>query len=308
MQENLRLIQCAEFIKQEKNNANTPSDVNAESLGLNTSRRPPKKLPPTHIRMESGANYGIDPQTGKQRSQPLLYPTSVINIKEIQDILVFLPNTKQVDLRPSIESILKRGQLLGFGERHYDSTFKLFIQQHFMQYSGIFNNGITADETFENLLVVLRSHDVANTLTESLKKFSRLPNQSFSEFSTILCPLACRTVRETHLQMSDSESSKFAKDKLLTYLPTFTGVDVHKIFDSQRSTALRSNLDFYSFDGAVRTISKIELFIKPQDLEYKIPAELYRELTSDSSLHNSVMLQAIQLVRGECVRCPWLLA
>ena len=139
--------------------------------------------------MESGANYGIDPQTGKQRSQPLLYPTPVLNLKEIQDILVFLPNTKQVDLWPSIESILKRGQLLGFGERHYDSTFKLFIQQHFMQYSGIFNNGITADETFDNLLVVLRSHDVANTLTESLKKFSRLPNQSFSEFSTILCAL-----------------------------------------------------------------------------------------------------------------------
>ena len=45
MQENLRLIQCAEFIKQEKNNANTPSDVNAESLGLNTSRRPPLKAP-----------------------------------------------------------------------------------------------------------------------------------------------------------------------------------------------------------------------------------------------------------------------
>ena len=80
MQENLRLIQCAEFIKQEKNNANTPSDVNAESLELNTSRRPPKKLPPTHIRMESGANYGIDPQTGKQRNQPLLYPTPVINL------------------------------------------------------------------------------------------------------------------------------------------------------------------------------------------------------------------------------------
>ena len=205
--------------------------------------------------MESGANYGIDPQTGKQRNQPLLYPAPVINLKEIQDILVFLPNTKRVDLRPSIESILKRGQLLGFAERHYDSTFKLFIQQHFMQYSGIFNNGKTADETFDNLLVVLRSHDVANTLTESLKNFSRLPNQSFAEFGTILCALACRTVKETHLQMSDSESSEFAKDKLLTYLPTFTGVDVRKIFDSQRSTALRSNLDFYSFDGAVRTIS-----------------------------------------------------
>jgi hypothetical protein len=95
--------------------------------------------------------------------------------------------------------------------------------------------------------------------------------------------------------MTESEATEFAKDKLLTHLTTFTGLDVRKIFDSQRSTALRSNLDFYSFDGAVRTVTKIEHFIKPQDMQYKIPAELYRELTSDSSLHNTVMLQAIQL-------------
>ena len=99
-QENLRLIQCSEFIRDEKNNSVTPQDINAESLGLNISRHPPKKLPPTHIRVECGANYGIDPQTGKQRSQPLLYPTPIISLKEIQDILVFLPNCKQVDLRP----------------------------------------------------------------------------------------------------------------------------------------------------------------------------------------------------------------
>ena len=60
VQENLRLIQCAEFIKEEKQSSANPSEVNAESLGLNTSRRPPKRLPPTHVRMESGANYGID--------------------------------------------------------------------------------------------------------------------------------------------------------------------------------------------------------------------------------------------------------
>ena len=226
VQENMRLIECAEFIKYEKLSSATPSDVNAESLGLNTSRRPPKRLPPTNVRTESGANYGIDPQTGKNRSTPLLYPTPVLNLKEVQDVLIFLPNTQQIDFRPSIEQILKRGQLLGFGERHYDSVFKLFIQQHFFQYSGIFQNGITADETFLNLLVVFRSHDVSTTLKDSLKQFSRLPNQSFTEFATILCALACRTVRETHLQMSESEAAEFAKDKLMNHLTPFTGLDV----------------------------------------------------------------------------------
>ena len=59
VQENMRLIECAEFIKHEKQISATPSDVNAESLGLNTSRRPPKGLPPTHVRTESGVNYGV---------------------------------------------------------------------------------------------------------------------------------------------------------------------------------------------------------------------------------------------------------
>ena len=90
--------------------------------------------------------------------------------------------------------------------------------------------------------------------------------------------------------MSTSEASEFATDKLLTHLTCFTITEVQKIFDSQRSTALRSNLEFYSFDGAAKTLQKIELFIKPPDVEYKIPHELYRELTSDSSLHNTVML------------------
>ena len=44
-QENIRLIQCSEFIRDEKANSATPQDVTAESLGLNTSRRPPKRLP-----------------------------------------------------------------------------------------------------------------------------------------------------------------------------------------------------------------------------------------------------------------------
>ena len=74
LQENLRLIQCSEFIRVEKNNSANPQEVNAESLGLNISRCPPKKLPPTHIRVEFRARYGIDPKTGKQRNQLHLYP------------------------------------------------------------------------------------------------------------------------------------------------------------------------------------------------------------------------------------------
>ena len=73
--ENLCLIECAEYIKYEKTRSLNPSDVNAESLGINTSRRPAKKLPPTHVTSESGANYGIDPQTGKNRTASLLYPS-----------------------------------------------------------------------------------------------------------------------------------------------------------------------------------------------------------------------------------------
>ena len=65
-QENVRLLQCAEFIRNEKANSGTPQDVMAESLGLNTSRRPAKRLPPHFIKVESGANFGIDPQTAKQ--------------------------------------------------------------------------------------------------------------------------------------------------------------------------------------------------------------------------------------------------
>ena len=92
----LILIQCSEFIRDEKNNSANPQEVNVESLGLNICRRPPKKLPPTHIRVECGSNYGIDPQTGKQRNQPLLFPTPIISLKEILDILVFLPNSKWI--------------------------------------------------------------------------------------------------------------------------------------------------------------------------------------------------------------------
>ena len=87
-------------------NAN-PNDVNAESLGINTSCRPAKRLPPTHLTSESGANFGIDPQTGKTRIKPLLYPTPVTSLKEVKDALIYLPNTKHVDFRPSLENIIE---------------------------------------------------------------------------------------------------------------------------------------------------------------------------------------------------------
>jgi hypothetical protein len=47
--ENLRLIACSDHIQYQKNQAVNPQNVNAESLGINTSRRPPKRLPPTHL-------------------------------------------------------------------------------------------------------------------------------------------------------------------------------------------------------------------------------------------------------------------
>ena len=145
---------------------------------------------------------------------------------------------------------MARGHTLGFGERHYDATFKLLIQENFQIYAGIFNNATTANDTFEHLLVVLRSHNIANTFTASLQCFSRVPNQSFAEFATILSKLACRTVQETHLQMSSSEALEYAKDKILNHITCFTSHEIQKIFDSQRSTALKSNINFYYFDGA----------------------------------------------------------
>ena len=97
--ENCRIIACSDHIKG----------------------RPAKRLPPTHLTSESGTNFGIDPQTGKTRIQPLLYPTPITGLKEVSDALIYLPNTKYVDFHPSVENIIKRGQLLGFGERHFDA-------------------------------------------------------------------------------------------------------------------------------------------------------------------------------------------
>ena len=150
-----------------------------------------------------------------------------------------------MELRPTIEAILVRGRTLGFGERQYDATFKLLIKEYFHVYNGSFNNGTIASDTFKHLLVVLRSHNIANTLTASLQCFSRVPNQSFAEFATILSKLACRTVQETHLQMSSSEALEYAKDKILNHITCFTSHEIQKIFDSQRSTDLKSNINFY---------------------------------------------------------------
>ena len=126
--ENLRLIACADHIKEMKSVNVNPNDVNAESLGINTSRRPAKKLPPTHLTSESGANFGIDPQTGKTRTQPLLYPTPITGLREVSDALIYLPNTKHVDFRPSVERgdnslALARGISMQSSSSSYTSIF-----------------------------------------------------------------------------------------------------------------------------------------------------------------------------------------
>jgi hypothetical protein len=57
-QENNRLNSCADHIRIRKETTQgNPNDINAESLGIITSRRPIKRLPPTHIKAESGAHY-----------------------------------------------------------------------------------------------------------------------------------------------------------------------------------------------------------------------------------------------------------
>ena len=104
--ENLHLIACAEHIRYMKSQSANPQDITAETLGINTSRRPAKRLPPTHLTCESGANFRIDPQTGKTRIQPLLYPTPVTSLKEVKDALIYLPNTQHVDFHPSVKSII----------------------------------------------------------------------------------------------------------------------------------------------------------------------------------------------------------
>ena len=299
-QENVRLNTCAAHIRHKKEmTGGNPNDINAESLGINTSRRPIKRLPPTHIKAESGAHYGVDPQTGITRTKPLLYHTNITDLSELQDVLMYLPNTKHVDFRPSLENIIERAQLLGFGERHYQSVFRILIQKHFPQYNTVFQNSITAEDSFKNMLTIFCSHDVSGTLKDSLRKFCRLPEQSFTEFAAILESIACRTVRETHLQLNQTEANEFARDKLLNYLTSFTGSDTKKLYENQKSTALRSNKEYYSYDGAVLTIFKIEQFIKSPPVTYNMPNELYIQLTSDSSLKNTVMLQAIQLATAQ---------
>ena len=179
--------------------------------------------------------------------------------------------------------------LLGFGERHYYTVFKLYIQQYFGQYITVLT-GLNASDIFDNLLTIFKSHDVPSLLKDDLRTFCRQNTQSYTEFATILLQLASRTVAETHLQLTTSESDEYASDKCLDYLPQFTASDCKKLFEHQRASALRSYKKFYSYDGAVNTIFQIELFVKPQAATYSIPSELYVTLTSDNSLQNSVML------------------
>ena len=296
--ENIRLLANNNYLLQKKQEAGPQRahEVTAESLGLTNSRRPIPKLPPTHITKETGANYGIDPSTGSLREQPLLYPTPITNLKEVNDILIYLPSTTLVDLQPSVKNIITRGRLLGFGERHYDACFKTFVNKFFPQYAAIFMNGVTASETFENILTIARSHDIVTVLKTTLRHFSRENNQSFTEFGTLLKELATRVVIETHLQMSPEESKEFAEDKLLTFITTFTSESVRKLFETERSTALRSNTEFYKLDGAILSIYKIELFVKPAAVRYTVSSDLFLALTNDTSLTSNVMLQAMSIL------------
>ena len=295
--ENKRLLANSNYLQEQKNLAgHDHSEVTAESLGLNNSRRPAKRLPPTHVTKETGANFGVDPSDGSSKGQPLLYPKQIIDLKEVTDVLIFLPATTVVDFQPSVRNIILRGRELGFGERHFDSCLKIFVNRFFPQYASVFLNGVTADQTFEHILTVFRSHDIISTLKNTLKHFCRDGSQSFTEFGTILNELATRVVSETHLQMTSQESKEFAEDKLLTFLTSFTSDQVKKLFETERSTALRSNPDFYTFNGAMIEVYKIEMFVKPPAIKYMVPAELYNSLTNDTSLTSSVMLQAMSIL------------
>ena len=141
--ENKRLLSNSTYLLDEKAAAGVNhSDVTAESLGLNNTRRPPKRLPPTHVIMETGATFGIDPCDGTTKDQPLLYGNPIKDLREINDVLIYLPSTSIVDFQPSLKNIILRGRLLGFGERHFDACLKLFVYRFFPQYSSIFMNGI----------------------------------------------------------------------------------------------------------------------------------------------------------------------
>ena len=133
-------------------------------------------------------------------------------------------------------------------------------------------------------------------MKDTLRNFSRESSQSFTEFGTILKELATRVVSETHLQMTATESKEFADDKLLTFITSFTSDQVRKLFETERSTALRSNSEFYTFEGAILSIYKIETFIKPPPIKYTVPAENYNSLMRDTSLTSSVMIQAMSIL------------
>ena len=217
-------------------------------------------------------------------------------MKEVNDVLIYLPATTIVDLQPSVKNIILRGRLLGFGERHNDACFKIFVNRFFPQYAAIFMNGVTAVETFNNILTVAMSHDIVTVLKDTLRHFCRESSKSFTEFGTLLKELATRVVIETHLQMTPEESKEFAEDKLLTFITSFTSESVRKLFETERITALRSNNEYYTFDGAILSIYKIEIFVKPPAMKYVVPPELYNSLTNDTSLTSSVMLQAMSIL------------
>ena len=296
-EENKRLSNLAVYISNKKAASRTPNQINADSLGVSTSRRPmPKPISPT-LQETSGAYYGTDPQTGAKRPDPLQWPDQITDIKLFKDSLVYLPASKNVDLRQTISTVLNRGEELGFCKVHYASVFKLLISEHFPNFAGHFDTNTDPEASFANVLIVCQSLQIANKLQQTLLDFKRTSGQSLPEFSSVLMNLASRTAAETFLQMTKKECQEFVDNHLLTYITYFVSRDTALIFNSQKQTSLRSNPEFNTFLGASQTLDKIESYLKPIPQSYAMPSELYKALTQDSSRDAGIMLQSLRLDR-----------
>ena len=153
--------------------------------------------------MQVQLHFGINSDSRKRRPSPLLYPHPVTNLTTMADILVYLPGTKQLDLRLTILAVLQKGQLMGFSAKNFDSIFRLIIVTHFQAFSGLLSVGLTPDDIFQNVLIVIKSYNVASQLQQGLSKFSWKPSQNFTEFATLLYTLVTCCVQEnTHPNVS----------------------------------------------------------------------------------------------------------
>ena len=115
--ENKEIQDVLYYVSETKRTSPKPQDVTVESLGVSSSRRPPKRLPQPSITDQNGAHFGINPCSGERRPNPLLYPLPVTNLNTMADTLVYLPGTKQLDMRLTILAVMEKGQLLGFSAK-----------------------------------------------------------------------------------------------------------------------------------------------------------------------------------------------